>query len=137
MFVTHSSPERGTYWFALENEVPHDRPEFAGCEWRSVKRLLDGIEPRDRPKDFDDLCLYAYGRGFLRGTAKPGDESWQYEPVMILRWQEHDGSYRLERLALLTRLIEETHETAMGYLLAELRVLGETHAAENRQPALA
>ncbi len=133
MFVSFVRRDSTDFLFLAEFTAPDGCEAFirsAGFvprQWYRVNpTYVDAVECP--PRDFLELCLYAYGHGFLRNLY---DECWQYRPVPVLQRLSPGTPYQEGKLALVNRLIEEMcGETAMGYLLAEIRVLGEKHSSE-------
>ena len=133
MFVSHvRRAVDQSFLFLVEPRVPEGFDDFvrsAECsatEWIPVS--VAALRDVHRPVDFEDLCRYAYGRGFNRGIVDHNDEDWAHASVFVLSRSSPDNRFDVRELRLFTRLIEETRETGLGYFLAELRVMGETHA---------
>lgn len=137
MFVSHvRRPVDGSLLVLVESRIPHDFAAFAQRESLTVREWLPVSPSMVRavdhpPEDFLDLCRYAFGRGFNRGLQDPKSDGWQYEPVFALCRPSPAEAFAVRELSLIRRLIEEVHENPLGYLLAELRVMGETHAKQH------
>lgn len=110
------------FQFALSLEEP-GKPLSAEATWQRV--AVSYVEQAGQlcPKTLD-LCAYSYGRGFYRSVRGDDDLQWQYASFGVLNLAVGDAGPREIKMFEELRLASQD-ETALGYLLAELRVMGE------------
>ncbi len=122
----------GSMSFLVETEPPEawaDAITNAEANFNCVQLDEKYLKPDCRPRDFRVLYAYAFARGFLR-TLKGG--VWDYPYVVPVLEREVECLHFVRRdLNLVNRIVDESgNESAAGYQLADIRVLGETCARE-------